>query len=215
MMSIVLRIMLLVLCLGASSFASASPQANIMHFTSTSPVYTDVIEAPVFSTHVVNTIAVAPDMVSRTDQSLTLQHKSDQSPIQKHPTDRYVSNNGLPVSFYSTRLVWNFPSPANIKIPLHSGKHHRADVINLSNMINISTRSLNSFYHSTDEIAPTFEVVFELPLLPIPMLAIGYAEPLSPQNDWILTIKSSSSRVSGWKESNLLYSQYGHSFVTA
>ncbi|MEC6815212.1 hypothetical protein [Photobacterium toruni] len=215
MLSVVLRIMLLVLCLGASSFASASPQPNIMHFTSTSPVYTDVIEAPVLNINIMNTTTVTTDIASHTVQPFTHQHKTEQAPRQKHPTDRYVSNNGLPVSFYGTRLVWNFPSPTNIKLPLHSGKHHRAEVINLSNMINISTRSLNSFYHSADEIAPTFELAFELPLLPIPMLAIGYAEPLSPQTDWILTIKSSASRVSGWKESNLLYSHYGHSFVTA
>ena len=214
MLLAVLRMMLLVLCLGASSFASASPQANIMHFTSTNPVYTDVLEAPVLNPKVVNPAAVTIDRASYTEQFL-YHHETDQTPIQKHPTDRYVSNNGLPVSFYSTKLVWNFPLPTNLKLPPHSSKHHRVEVINLQNMINISTRSLNSFYHSADEIAPTFELAFEFPSLPIPMLAIGYAEPLSPQSDWILNIKPSSSRVSGWKDSNLLYSHYGHSFVTA
>ncbi|WP_297486159.1 hypothetical protein [uncultured Photobacterium sp.] len=184
-----------------------------MPFTSTNPVYTDVLEAPVFNPKAVDTTMVTIDMARYTVQ--TLHHETEQAPTQKYPTDRYVSNNGLPVSFYSTRLVWNFPSPTNLKLPPHSGRHHRVEVINLQNMINTSTRSLNSFYHSADEIAPTFELAFEFPLLPIPMLAIGYAEPLSPQSDWILNIKPSSSRVSGWKESNLLYSHYGHSFVTA
>lgn len=213
MLTGVLRIMLLVLCLGASSFASASTHTNIMHFTSTSPVYTDVLEAPVLNLKVVNATKVTIETASYIDRAL--HHETNQTPTQKHPMDRYVSNNGLPVSFYNTRLVWNFPSPTNLKLPPHSGKHHRVEVINLQNMINTSTRSLNSFYHSADEIAPTFELAFEFPLLPIPMLAIGYAEPLSPQSDWILNIKPSSSRVSGWKDSNLLYSHYGHSFVTA
>ncbi|PSW30599.1 hypothetical protein C9J19_02100 [Photobacterium phosphoreum] len=216
MLSAVLRMMLLVLCLGASSFASASSHANIIQFTSTSPVYTDVIEAPVLNTKTVNTAAVTLDIATHTDPALTHQHKTDQTPPQKkYPTDRYVSNNGLPVSFYNTKLVWNFPSPANMKFPLHSGKHHRSEVLNLKNIINTSNRSLKNFHHSADEITPIFELAFELPLLPIPMLAIGYEEPLSPQSDWILTIKSTSSRISGWKESNLLYSHYEHSFVTA
>ena len=216
MLSVVIRIMLLVLCLGASSFASASSHANIMQFTSTSLVYADVIEAPVLNTKIVNTTAETLDnMATHIDQTLTQQHKTESAPIKKHPNDRYVNNNGLPVSFYNTKLVWNFPSPANTKFPAQSGQHHRAEVLNLKNIINTSNRSLKNFQHNADEIAPTFELVFELPLLPIPMLAIGYAEPLSPQSDWILTIKSTSSRISGWKESNLLYSHYEHSFVTA
>lgn len=206
MLSAVFRFVLLVLCLGASSFASASSYTDITNVTQTHPVYTDVIEAPVLN---VTAITVVSNHV------LTQQHETEQAPTQKHPTDRYVNTNGLPVSFYNTKLVWKFPLPTNIKFPLHSGKHHRPEVLNLKNIINTSTRSLNGFHHSTDEIAATFELVFELPLPPIPMLAIGYEEPISPQTDWILTIKSTSSRVSGWKESNLLYSHYEHSFVTA
>ncbi|WP_159458375.1 hypothetical protein [Photobacterium malacitanum] len=200
------------ICLGASSFASASSQLNIDHIAQTHPVYiaqthpvySDVIEAPI-----VNAL-----ITPRHCESLQ-QHQSESAPTQKHPTDRYVSNNGLPVSVYNTKLVWNFPSPTSIKSPHHSGKHHRLEVIDLNNIINTSTRSLNSFHHNADEIAPTFELAFELPVLPIPLLTIGYAEPLSPQTDWILTTKSTSSRISGWKESNQLYSHYGHSFVTA
>ncbi|PSW62895.1 hypothetical protein C0W54_05120 [Photobacterium kishitanii] len=205
MLSAVFRIVLLVLCLGASSFASASSHAD---FTQTNPVYTDVIETPML-----NVTAVA--ITAITDHASTQQHQSEQAPTQKHPTDRYVSTNGLPVSFYNTKLVWNFPAPTNIKFPLHSGKHHRSETLNLKNIINTSTRSLSSFYHNADDIPPTFELAFELPLPPIPILTIGYAEPLSPQSDWILTIKSTSSRVSGWKESNLLYSHYERPFVTA
>ena len=204
MLSAVLRIMFIVICLGASSFASASSQLNIDHIAQTHPVYNDVIEAPI-----VNAL-----ITPRHCESLQ-QHQSEPAPTQKHPTDRYVSNNGLPVSVYNTKLVWNFPSPTNIKSPQHSGKHHRLEVIDLNNIINTSTRSLNSFHHNADEIAPTFELAFELPVLPIPLLTIGYAEPLSPQTDWILTTKSASSRISGWKESNQLYSHYGHSFVIA
>lgn len=204
--------MFIVICLGASSFASASSQLNIDHIAQTHPVYiaqthpvySDVIEAPI-----VNAL-----ITPRHCESLQ-QHQSESAPTQKHPTDRYVSNNGLPVSVYNTKLVWNFPSPTSIKSPHHSGKHHRLEVIDLNNIINTSTRSLNSFHHNADEIAPTFELAFELPVLPIPLLTIGYAEPLSPQTDWILTTKSTSSRISGWKESNQLYSHYGHSFVTA
>lgn len=204
MLSAVLRIMFIVICLGASSFASASSQVNIDHTAQTHPVYTAVIEAPIINATI----------TTRHCDSLQ-QHQSEPEPTQKHPTDRHVSNNGLPVSVYSTKLVWNFPSPTNIKSPQHSGKHHRLEVIDLKNIINTSTRSLNNFHHNADEIAPTFELAFELPLLPIPLLTIGYTEPLNPQTDWILTIKSTSSRISGWKESNQLYSHYGHSFVTA
>ncbi len=211
MLSVVMRIMLLVLCLGASSFASASSHADILHLAQTSPVSTDVIEAPALSV-----TAITVDDVSSTNNVLLYLQDTKQTPTKKQPTDRYINNNnGLPVSFYNTKLVWNFPSPTNIKFPAHSGQHHRAEVLNLNNIINTSNRSLKNFQHNADEIAPTFELVFELPLLPIPMLAIGYAEPLSPQNDWILNIKSTSSRVSGWKESNLLYSHYEHPFVTA
>lgn len=208
MLSAVIRIVLLTLCLGASSFAFASSHVNMTHLTQTNPVYTDVIEAPVL-----NITAVSVNLASL---ALTQQHDNDQAPNQKHPKDRYTNhNNGLPTSFYNTKLVLNFPSSTNIKLPLHSGKHHRPETLNLKNILNTSNRSLKNFHHTSDEITPTFELVLELPLPPAPMLAIGYAEPLGPQTDWILTIKSTSSRVSGWKESNLLYSHYEHPFVTA
>ncbi len=131
MLSAVFRIVLLVLCLGASSFASASSHAD---FTQTNPVYTDVIETPML-----NVTAVA--ITAITDHASTQQHQSEQAPTQKHPTDRYVEYQWLrQVSFYNTKLVWNFPAPTNIKFPLHSGKHHRSEVLNLKNIINTSTR---------------------------------------------------------------------------
>lgn len=214
MLSAVIRIMLLVLCLGASSFASASSHVNILYLTQTSPVYTTVIEAPKLN---ITTITI--DGVSHIDNMALYQYNLNQALTKKHPTeptDRYTNyNNGLPTSFYNTKLALNFPSPTNIKFPLWSGKHHRLDVSNLNNIINTSNQSLKSLKYSTDEIVPIFELVFEFPIPPIPMLAIGYAEPLSPQSDWILNIKSTSSRISGWKESNLLYSHNEHPFVTA
>ncbi|UJF23023.1 hypothetical protein [Shewanella sp. OMA3-2] len=68
-----------------------------------------------------------------------------------------------------------------------------------------SARYINLAQHHLDEIKPSYLLAYEFTSPPIPSLVIGYQVDFSPQLDWTLSTVSSPSRLSGWKESNLLF----------
>ncbi|WP_026006124.1 hypothetical protein [Moritella dasanensis] len=60
---------------------------------------------------------------------------------------------------------------------------------------------------------PDYQVEIELSIPPSPSLVIGYAVNVNFSQYW-LTRSSSKSRISGWKDSNLLYSHRQYPAVT-
>lgn len=93
----------------------------------------------------------------------------------------------------------------------HSKNTSQRHDINLG--IGYSSRMANLARHEPEEVFPVYELALEIPAIPSEQLAIGYQEKPKPTVNWALNSYSSSSRVSTWKESNLLYSQrlYPHS----
>jgi hypothetical protein len=53
---------------------------------------------------------------------------------------------------------------------------------------------------------PDYQVEIELSIPPSPSLVIGYAVNINFYQHWLTHISFSKSRLSGWKDSNLLYS---------
>ena len=93
----------------------------------------------------------------------------------------------------------------------HSKQVSESHDVNLG--IAYSSRMANLARHEPEEVSPVYELALEIPAIPSEQLTIGYQEKPKPTVNWALNSDSSSSRVSAWKESNLLYSQrlYPHS----
>ncbi|WP_351009553.1 hypothetical protein [Shewanella sp. S1-58-MNA-CIBAN-0166] len=68
-----------------------------------------------------------------------------------------------------------------------------------------SARYLSIVQYQSDESKPNYLLAYEFISPPIPSLTIGYQINFSPQLDWVLSTASAPSRLSAWKESNLLF----------
>lgn len=68
-----------------------------------------------------------------------------------------------------------------------------------------SARYISIVQHKSDHTKPHYVLAFEFFSPPVPSLTIGYQINFSPQLDWVLTAASPASRLSAWKDSNLLY----------
>lgn len=68
-----------------------------------------------------------------------------------------------------------------------------------------SARYINLAQHQPDEVNPSYLLAYEFVSPPIPSMEIGYQINFSPQLDWVLSAASGPSRISAWKESNLLF----------
>ncbi|WP_233217773.1 hypothetical protein [Photobacterium sp. GB-1] len=196
------RFLILSICLGAASLASASTHIN-------ENVQQYVVH---------NTVNQCNEMVV---QSHSVNHNADVAPLNcnenqivKHSSGNehqlIQSNNsiGLPVSVNNSKFVWNFPISKPNKSS-DKNKQHRIEFSDYNIALGTSSRLLNALHLNPEEVSPEYRLAFELPILVAVPLTLGYQEPLSPTVEWILKIKSSSSRISGWKDTNLIYSQYG------
>ncbi|HBF47478.1 MAG TPA: hypothetical protein DDW91_13865 [Shewanella frigidimarina] len=68
-----------------------------------------------------------------------------------------------------------------------------------------SARYLSIVQYQSDELKPNYLLAYEFVSPPVPSLTIGYQINFSPQLDWVLSTASAPSRLSAWKESNLLF----------
>jgi hypothetical protein len=68
-----------------------------------------------------------------------------------------------------------------------------------------SARYLSIVQYQSDELKPNYLLAYEFFSPPVPSLTIGYQINFSPQLDWVLSTASAPSRLSAWKESNLLF----------
>ncbi len=198
------RFLILSICLGAASLASASTHINenVQKYVVQNTI--KQCNEMVVQSHSVNLNSDVAQFNCNKNQ--TVKHSSD----NKHPLTQTQSDNsvGLPVSVNSSKLVWNFPIP-NPNKSSDKNKQHRIEFSDYNIALGTSSRLLNALHLDPEEVSPDYRLAFEFPILVAVPLTVGYEEPLSPTVEWVLKIKSSSSRISGWKDTNLIYSQYG------
>ncbi|MCG3863766.1 hypothetical protein I3259_06955 [Photobacterium sp. Ph5] len=198
------RFLILSICLGAASLASASTHIdeNVqLHAIQHTVIQCD--DMPLQSHSVIFHLENAQFNCKHTQ---AVNHSSDKEhPLTQTQSDKSV---GLPVSVNSSKLVWNFPIP-NPNRNSDNNKHHRIEFSDYNIALGTSSRLLNALHLNPEEVSPDYRLAFEFPILTAVSLTVGYVEPLSPTVEWVLKTKSSSSRISGWKETNLIYSQYG------
>lgn len=73
-----------------------------------------------------------------------------------------------------------------------------------------SSRFASLLRHDPEEIEPAYQLAIELPIEPVPSFAKDYRVDMQPALDWTLNTSPPSGRISGWKESNLIYTVYHH-----
>jgi hypothetical protein len=69
----------------------------------------------------------------------------------------------------------------------------------------ISQRLLSFAQHGSLHNQPDYVLAFEFTIPPVPSLTIGYRIDFAQTLDWSLHMGQTPSRLSGWKETNLLY----------
>ncbi|PSV21197.1 hypothetical protein C0W44_08310 [Photobacterium leiognathi subsp. mandapamensis] len=198
------RFLILSICLGATSLASASTHVETFGLINSAPTMHTISQLADDSSDFVSHAHIAP-VPAPFSQS---EHHVGHSSGKHHPLSQGKVNQGLPVSVNGSKLVWNFPLSSTNRVSEH-GKHHRIEFSNYNIALGTSNRLINAIHLSPEEVSPDYRLAFEFPILTAIPLTVGYAEPLSPTVEWALKVKSSSSRISGWKDSNLIYSQYG------
>ncbi|WP_318491110.1 hypothetical protein [Photobacterium leiognathi] len=201
------------ICLGATSLASASTHVETLGLINSTPTMQTISHSADDSSDYVSHTHIAPVPTSPSNSEHHLgqssgKHHLGQSSGKHHPLTQGKTNQGLPVSVNGSKLVWNFPLSSTNRVSEH-GKHHRIEFSNYNIALGTSNRLINAIHLSPEEVSPDYRLAFEFPILTAIPLTVGYAEPLSPTVEWALKVKSSSSRISGWKDSNLIYSQYG------
>ncbi|WP_375322078.1 hypothetical protein [Aliivibrio logei] len=142
------------------------------------------------------------DIINTMQAPLTIEQHSATQPSAKFTTPVPESTD------FSTCQVMQSPENNVTKNTQSSSLGHN---VNLG--IGYSSRMANLARHEPEEVTPHYELASEIPAIPVEQLVIGYQEKPKPTVNWALNSYSSSSRVSAWKESNLLYSQrlYPHS----
>jgi hypothetical protein len=68
-----------------------------------------------------------------------------------------------------------------------------------------NARYISIAQHDREKTKPLYLLAFEFNSPPVPSFTIGYQVNFSPQLDWVLSAASPPSRLSAWKDSNLLY----------
>lgn len=171
-----LRVLMVVFCLGAGSFAHADDIRTPQIPTVTSVHYSQHVHESLSITDTAQTIDMAanfPQLQCVFKQKFSVNHQQPEK--GSHTDDVHRFHIGM---MYTSRY---------------------------SSMLRDDPETLQPFY----------QLAHELPIEPSQFLVIGYQAEISPSVDWMLTHVSSSSRLSGWKESNLTHTQYQHRLITA
>ncbi|ELV7517628.1 hypothetical protein QMU85_002634 [Photobacterium damselae] len=108
------------------------------------------------------------------------------------------------------KLIWNFANQAEEE---SHGDHQSRESHDIRLGLANSSRFLSMAHHDPDEVQPLYYLAHEISVPSILSIAKSYSEDLCPTLDWILKIKPSSNRISGWKESNLTYRIYSHQYL--
>ena len=98
--------------------------------------------------------------------------------------------------------------------PSSNNQHSNHDR-SLDLAIAASSRFTSLLRHDPEEVEPAYQLAIELPVAPAPSFAKDYRVDMQPALDWTLKTSPPSGRVSGWKESNLIYTVYHHRLLLA
>jgi hypothetical protein len=191
------RVLMVVICLGASFVAHAD--ARLLN--------NEVNAVTVLSQNESN---VSNQQINSNDLSVIdvfhiVTEKINESPnieplfANAHGT----TEDGLALKTHDTLLVWNFSQPIDKTQREHSSEG-RTYHLGLAN----SSRQANVIRHDPEEVQPYYQLAIELPIPPAPSLVIGYTIQFSDALNWMLNTNPPSSRISGWKESNLTHTRY-------
>ena len=100
----------------------------------------------------------------------------------------------------------SLPDSALLVHQKHPRKHAHGQEQDDSSFVPLISQRLISFaQHDPLQSKPDYILAFEFVSPPIPSFSIGYRIDLPTTLDWSLHVGAAPSRVSGWKESNLLY----------
>ncbi|MEZ8739934.1 hypothetical protein L4D00_17820 [Photobacterium swingsii] len=176
MLTTFLRVLMVVFCLGAGSFAHADDMRTPQIPAATSLHYSQQVHDSLSAQHsmqALDTAAHFPQLQCLFKRTLKVNHQQPEK--GSHTDDIHRFHLGM---MYTSRY---------------------------SSMLR----------DDPENIQPSYQLAHELPIAPSQFFVIGYQAEISPSVDWMLTHVSSSSRLSGWKESNLTYTQYQHRLITA
>ena len=99
--------------------------------------------------------------------------------------------------------------------PPSSNNQHSNHDRSLDLAIAASSRFSSLLRHDPEEIQPAYQLAIELPVEPAASFAKDYRVDMHQTLDWTLKTSSPSGRISGWKESNLIYTVYHHRLTLA
>ncbi|GHA49188.1 hypothetical protein ACFFLZ_07135 [Photobacterium aphoticum] len=125
---------------------------------------------------------------------------------QSHPdTAMVVDTSG------DEELVWDFGDQLSTNYPTQEqsqSNQHSTETRSLDPMLTGASRMATLFRHDSDEAEPLYLLAIELPIPPAPSFAKDYRVEFHPNVDWMCNVVPASNRISGWKDSNLLYTLY-------
>ncbi|MGF1860796.1 hypothetical protein [Photobacterium profundum] len=192
------RVLMMVICLGASFVAHADARlsndeinAVIVSSQTESSAFNQKVNSNDLS--VVNTFHIVTEKI---DESSNIEPVF----INAHGT----TENENVQQTHDTSLVWNFSQQPIEKTQRKHSSEGRTYHLGLAN----SSRQANVIRHDPEEVQPYYELAIELPVPPAPSLVIGYTIQFSDVLNWMLNTNPPSSRISGWKESNLTHTRY-------
>ncbi|WP_245905464.1 hypothetical protein [Photobacterium lipolyticum] len=183
---------MMVICLGGVSFAHADAHLTKADISSLSSVSAFSADGDL------QLADVLPAMVTlQINESLNLAPffaKAHFSTTQK------IQDDG------DNALIWNFSQSVEKK----QGEQHSSQGHTYHLGLTNSSRQASLARHDQEEVQPCYQLAIELPVPPAPIMMIGYTERFSESVNWMLNTNPPSSRISGWKESNLTHSRYQH-----
>lgn len=191
------RVLMMVICLGASFVAHADARLSndeINEVTVLSQNESSVLNQQISSIDLsaVNTFHLVTEKINES---------SNIEPLFANVHGATENDHALQMP--DTLLVWNFAQPIEKTQRKHSSEgrtyHH-----GLAN----SSRQANIIRHDPEDVQPCYQLAIELPVPPAPSLVIGYTIQFSDALNWMLNTNPPSSRISGWKESNLTHKRY-------
>ena len=108
-------------------------------------------------------------------------------------------------------LVWDYHQ---LSVP-QPPKKHSTQKRNYDLALTNSSRMGNLLRNDPEEAEPLYQLAIELPVEPAPCLMKGYCVDFNETVYWMLKTNPPSSRLSGWKESNLTFTAYRHHLLRA
>lgn len=195
MLLTILRVFMLVLYLGVAWPSHASSEIS-------APAETSVVGSP--------SVAV-PVKVT--------QHLAESAPFDAFFAKSHDNQLGSDTGNDQV-LVWDFGQDLNntashSPVEQSQSNQHSSESRNIDPALANSSRMATLHRHDPDDIDSLYQLAIELPIEPAPSFAKNYSVDFHSALDWTLKIVSSSNRISGWKDSNLIYTLYQHRYSFA